>query len=102
MDETNRLRSQATDDDIACNRAAGTRGVLLPTYDDGVEQVDRLAKDQKKLLRTKFMNEWEPVPNTARLDIMSLYRHGIDADICRSNPAWIVSRIHRWNGSVLS
>ena len=39
-----------------------------------------LDKDQKKHLRTKFVKGWELVPNTARLCIMNLYLHGIDAD----------------------
>jgi type I restriction enzyme M protein len=41
-----------------------------------------LDKDQKKHLRTKFVKGWELVPNTARLCIMNLYLHGIDADPC--------------------
>ncbi len=40
-----------------------------------------LDKDQKKHLRTKFVKGWELVPNTARLCIMNLYLHGIDANV---------------------
>src|SRR5204863_2970582 len=39
-------------------------------------------RDQKKHLRTKFVKGVELVPNTARLCIMNLYLHGIDADPC--------------------
>ena len=41
-----------------------------------------LDPDQKKHLRKSFVHGWELVPNTARLCIMNLYLHGIDADPC--------------------
>jgi type I restriction enzyme M protein len=41
-----------------------------------------LNKDQKRHLRATFVKGWELVPNTARLCIMNLYLHGIDADPC--------------------
>lgn len=36
----------------------------------------------KRHLRKGFVHGWELVPNTARLCIMNLYPHGIDADPC--------------------
>ena len=72
-----------TADDTVCDPAAGTVGFLLAAYDYVVQhQGKTLDKDQKKHLRTKFVKGWELVPNTARLGIMNLYLHGIDADPC--------------------
>src|SRR5438105_5739862 len=66
-----------------CDPAGGTGGFLLAGYDYVVRQNGKdLDKDQKKHLRTKFVKGWELVPNTARLCIMNLYLHGIDADPC--------------------
>jgi type I restriction enzyme M protein len=74
---------QPTVDDIVCDPAAGTGGFLLAAYDYVAKhQGKTLDKDQKKHLRTKFVKGWELVPNTARLCIMNLYLHGIDADPC--------------------
>ncbi len=74
---------QPTADDTVCDPAAGTGGFLLAAYDYVVKhQGKTLDKDQKKHLRTKFVKGWELVPNTARLCIMNLYLHGIDADPC--------------------
>ena len=70
-------------DDTVCDPAAGTGGFLLAAHDSVVKQHGKtLDKDQKKHLRTKFVKGWELVPNTARLCIMNLYLHGIDADPC--------------------
>ena len=70
-------------DDTVCDPAAGTGGFLLAAYDHVVKHHgSTLDKDQKKHLRTKFVKGWELVPNTARLCIMNLYLHGIDADPC--------------------
>jgi len=41
-----------------------------------------LNRDQKKHLRTTFVKGGDIVPNTARLCIMNLYLHGINADPC--------------------
>ena len=41
-----------------------------------------LDPDQKKHLKRGFVKGWELVPNTARLCIMNLILHGIDADPC--------------------
>lgn len=70
-------------DDTVCDPAAGTGGFLLAAHDYVVRHHGKeLDKDQKKHLRTKFVTGWELVPNTARLCIMNLYLHGIDADPC--------------------
>lgn len=72
-----------TADDTVCDPAAGTGGFLLAAYDYVVKhQGNSLDKDQKKHLRTKFANGAEIVPNTARLCIMNLYLHGINANPC--------------------
>ena len=72
-----------TADDTVCDPACGTGGFLLAAHDYVVEHQGKdLDKDQKKHLRTKFVKGWELVPNTARLCIMNLYLHGIDADPC--------------------
>ncbi|HUE71423.1 MAG TPA: class I SAM-dependent DNA methyltransferase [Pirellulaceae bacterium] len=69
--------------DTVCDPAAGTGGFLLAAYSYVVSHFGKeLDKDQKKHLRTKFVKGWELVPNTARLCIMNLYLHGIDADPC--------------------
>ena len=70
-------------DDTVCDPAAGTGGFLLAAYSYAIQHFGKeLDKDQKKHLRTKFVRGWELVPNTARLCIMNLYLHGIDADPC--------------------
>lgn len=70
-------------DDTVCDPACGTGGFLLAAHDYVVRHHGpTLDKDQKRHLRTKFVKGWELVPNTARLCIMNLYLHGIDADPC--------------------
>jgi type I restriction enzyme M protein len=70
-------------DDTVCDPAAGTGGFLLAAYEYVVRhQGSSLDKDQKKHLRTKFAHGSEIVPNTARLCIMNLFLHGINADPC--------------------
>ncbi|MFO0905714.1 MAG: class I SAM-dependent DNA methyltransferase [Pirellulales bacterium] len=74
---------QPGSDDTVCDPASGTGGFLLAAHDYVVRHHGReLDKDQKRHLRTKFVKAWELVPNTARLCIMNLYLHGIDADPC--------------------
>jgi len=74
---------QPTADDTVCDPAVGTGGFLLAAYDYVVKhQGKTLDKDQKKHLRTKFVKGGDIVPNTARLCIMNLYLHGIDAEQC--------------------
>jgi type I restriction enzyme M protein len=74
---------QPTIEDTVCDPAAGTAGFLLAAK-DYVErkQGNHLDKDQKKHLKQKFVHGWELVPNTARLAVMNLYLHGVDADPC--------------------
>jgi len=74
---------QPTADDTVCDPACGTGGFLLSAYDYVVKhQGATLDKDQKKHLRTGFVFGSEIVPNTARLCIMNLYLHGVNADPC--------------------
>ena len=74
---------QPTIDDTVCDPACGTGGFLLSAYDYVVKhQGSELDKDQKKHLRTEFVHGGEIVPNTARLCIMNLYLHGVNADPC--------------------
>ena len=69
--------------DTICDPAVGTGGFLLAAYNYVVEHFGKeLDKDQKKHLRTKFVQGADIVPNTARLCIMNLLLHGIDADPC--------------------
>jgi len=70
-------------EDNVADPACGTGGFLLGAYDHVVRHHGKtLDKDQKRHLRTRFVRGWELVPNTARLCIMNLYLHGIDADPC--------------------
>jgi type I restriction enzyme M protein len=72
-----------TIDDTVCDPACGTGGFLLAAYDYvATHQGASLDKDQKKHLRTGFVHGSELVPNTARLCIMNLYLHGVNADPC--------------------
>ena len=74
---------QPSPDDTVCDPAADTGGFLLAAHDYVVHNHGKeLNPDQKKHLRKRFVQGWELVPNTARLCIMNLYLHGIDADAC--------------------
>ena len=74
---------QPSIDDTVCDPACGTGGFLLSAYDYVVNhEGSALDKDQKKKLRTGFVHGGEIVPNTARLGIMNLYLHGVNADPC--------------------
>lgn len=74
---------QPTPGDTVCDPAAGTGGFLLAAYDYVLKHhAPTMDRDQRKHLRTAFVKGWELVPNTARLCIMNLYLHGIDADPC--------------------
>ena len=60
-----------------------TGGFLLAAHDYVMRKHgSKLDPDQKKHLRTAFVKGWELVPATARLCIMNLYLHGINADPC--------------------
>jgi type I restriction enzyme M protein len=72
-----------TADDKVADPACGTGGFLLAARDYVLRHQGRdLDRDQKRHLRAAFVKGWELVPNTARLCIMNLYLHGIDADPC--------------------
>jgi type I restriction enzyme M protein len=74
---------QPKPDDTVCDPACGTGGFLLAAHDYVTRHHGReLDPDQKKHLRQDFVHGWELVPATARLCIMNLYLHGIDADPC--------------------
>jgi type I restriction enzyme M protein len=68
--------------DMVCDPACGTCGFLLAAYDYVFKYHKHLDPDQLKHMRTKFVHGCELVPNTARLGIMNLYLHGINADPC--------------------
>ena len=75
--------AQPTIEDTVCDPAAGTAGFLLSAIDFVTKhQGSTLDKDQKRYLRTQFVKGWELVPNTARLAVMNLYLHGVDANPC--------------------
>ena len=74
---------QPTPEDTVCDPACGTGGFLFTAHAYVANRYGRkLDPDQKKHLRTKFVRGWELVPATARLAIMNLMLHGIDADPC--------------------
>ena len=67
--------------DRVCDPACGTGGFLLAAREFVLKHEGReLDPDQRKHLRTAFAAGWELVPNTARLCVMNLYLHGVDAD----------------------
>jgi len=69
--------------DTVCDPAVGTGGFLLAAIGYVITHHGRdLDKDEKKHLRESFVKGWELVPATARLCIMNLYLHGINADPC--------------------
>lgn len=70
-------------EDTVCDPAAGTGGFLLAAHKYVVDHFGKdLDPDQKKHLKRNFVHAWELVAATARLCIMNLYLHGIDADPC--------------------
>jgi len=72
-----------TPEDTVCDPAAGTGGFLLAAHAYVTTHFGKtLNPDQKKHLRKNFVHAWELVAATARLCIMNLYLHGIDADPC--------------------
>lgn len=74
---------QPTPDEIICDPACGTCGFLTLAHQYVIDRYGReLDSDQKKHLKKGLVTGWELVPNTARLGIMNLYLHGIDADPC--------------------
>ncbi len=74
---------QPTPEDTVCDPAAGTGGFLLAAHKYVVDHhAKTLDPDQKKHLKKHFAIGWELVAATARLCIMNMYLHGIDADPC--------------------
>jgi type I restriction enzyme M protein len=74
---------QPKPDDTVCDPAVGTGGFLLAAVDYVIRHHGRdLDKDEKKHLRESFVSGTELVAATARLCIMNLYLHGINADPC--------------------
>lgn len=74
---------QPTPDDTVVDPAAGTGGFLLAAHKYVVDHYGGdLDPDQKKHLKKNFAQGWELVASTARLCIMNMYLHGIDADPC--------------------
>jgi len=71
---------QPLPEDTVCDPAAGTGGFLLAAHQYVLDNYTDLDRDQKKHLKTSFVEGWELVPNTARLCIMNLYLHGIERD----------------------
>ncbi len=70
-------------DETVCDPACGTGGFLLAAHDYVLRHHGKdMDRDQLKHLKRGFVNGVELVPNTARLCIMNLYLHGIDADPC--------------------
>lgn len=72
-----------TANDTVCDPACGTGGFLLAAHKYVLDHQGKdLDPDQKKHLTKSFVKGWELVAATARLCIMNLYLHGIDADPC--------------------
>jgi type I restriction enzyme M protein len=70
-------------EDTVADPAVGTGGFLLAALDYVIqEHGSELDPDQKRHLKEGFVHGWELVPATARLCIMNLYLHGVDADPC--------------------
>lgn len=69
--------------DRVCDPACGTGGFLLSAYQYVIDRHGKeLDRDEKEHLKTDFAHGAELVPATARLAIMNLYLHGVNADPC--------------------
>ncbi len=74
---------QPRPEDTVYDPACGTGGFLVAAHDHVAKHYGKnLDPDQKKHLRESFVYGMDLVPATARLCIMNLYLHGIDADPC--------------------
>ncbi|MEX2214987.1 MAG: class I SAM-dependent DNA methyltransferase [Phycisphaeraceae bacterium] len=74
---------QPSPGDTVCDPACGTGGFLLAAHDYVTKHHgSKLDPDQKKHLRKEFVKGWELVAATARLCIMNLYLHGVNAEPC--------------------
>ncbi len=72
---------QPTVKDTVCDPAAGTGGFLLAAHRFATGEVGpRATHKEREHLARDFVHGWELVPNTARLCIMNLYLHGVNAD----------------------
>jgi len=72
---------QPTVEDTVCDPAAGTGGFLLAALKFASGQTtSSLSTFEHNHLARDFVHGWELVPNTARLCVMNLYIHGVDAD----------------------
>lgn len=70
-------------DDTVCDPAVGTGGFLLAAHDFVMRRHKKnLTPAQRRHMTQRFAWGWELVPNTARLCVMNLYLHGIEADPC--------------------
>jgi len=70
-------------EDTLCDPACGTGGFLLAGHEYVLQHHGKeLDRDQKAHLKRGFAKGVELVPNTARLCIMNLFLHGMEADPC--------------------
>jgi type I restriction enzyme M protein len=70
-----------TVEDTVCDPAAGTGGFLLAAHAFASKLAGpKPARSERNHLSRDFVHGWELVPNTARLCVMNLYLHGVDAD----------------------
>jgi type I restriction enzyme M protein len=77
------MQPRPEQDETVCDPACGTGGFLLAAHEYVLRHHGKdMDRDQLKHLKRGFVSGVELVPNTARLCIMNLYLHGIDADPC--------------------
>ncbi len=69
-------------EDTVCDPACGTGGFLLAAHRYVLDHHKKLDPDQKRHLKHGFVLGNELVAATARLCIMNLFLHGVDADPC--------------------
>jgi len=69
--------------DTVCDPACGTAGFLLAAHAFVSRfHASSMDVDEKRHLRTRFVQGMELVPATGRLAIMNLLLHGINTDVC--------------------
>lgn len=67
--------------DTVCDPAAGTGGFLLAAHRFASRYAGpKHTRSEREHLTRDFVHGWELVPNTARLCVMNLYLHGVEAD----------------------
>ncbi|MBX9584011.1 MAG: type I restriction-modification system subunit M [Gemmataceae bacterium] len=70
-------------EETVCDPACGTGGFLLAAHEYVLKHHARdMDRDRLRHLKRGFAHGVELVPNTARLCVMNLLLHGIDADPC--------------------